>query len=118
MKVNSKGKFEMEYSFLKPVSQNFEVLIQCGDVINPQLPRKRAQICISCVNDDRKINGDKSKKNFEMRHSFIKLFPRSFEILVPCCDLIISKFGQKYSSFFDPNSAIIMSALGLKFQNL
>ena len=39
MKVNSKGRFEVKYSFLKPMSQTFEVLTQCCDVTNPKLAR-------------------------------------------------------------------------------
>ena len=40
MKVNNKDKFEVKYSFLKPLSQNFEVLILRGDIINPKVGRK------------------------------------------------------------------------------
>ena len=39
MKVNSKGKFEMKYSFLKPVSQNLNFESR-GDVINPKMGQK------------------------------------------------------------------------------
>ena len=150
MKANSKGKIEVKYSFLKPLSQNFEVLTLCVDVINPKMyqkgPRlyfiykwwykdgnqkkkilweesfiyetllsklwsfdstwwrrqatltcKRAQACISCTNGDTKMK-IKSKRNFEMRYLFMKLFSQNPKILVTCCDVIIPKFGQK-----DPN---------------
>ena len=40
MKDNCKGKFEVKYSFLKPLSQNFEVLTPHGDVINPKMGQK------------------------------------------------------------------------------
>ena len=36
----SKGQLEVKYSFLKPLSQNFEVLTRRGDVINPKLVQK------------------------------------------------------------------------------
>ena len=36
-KIKSKMYFEMNYSFMKLFSQNFEVLTQHGDVINPKL---------------------------------------------------------------------------------
>ena len=39
MKVNSIGKFEVKYSFLKP-SQNFEVLTSRGDAINQKMGQK------------------------------------------------------------------------------
>ena len=99
MKVNSKGKFEVRYSFLKPLSQNLEVLTQRGDVINPKLARKRAQTCISRTNGDRKKK-IKSKRNFEMRYSFMKLFSGNLEIPTPCCGIIFSKLGQKDSNLY------------------
>ena len=37
MKIKSKRYFEVNYSFVKPFSQNIEVLTYCGDVINPIL---------------------------------------------------------------------------------
>ena len=40
MKANSKGKFEVKYLFLKPLSQNFETLTTRGDVINPKMGLK------------------------------------------------------------------------------
>ena len=99
MKVNSKGKFDVRYSFLKSLSQNLEVLTQRGDVINPKLARKRAQTCISRANGDRKKK-IKSKRNFEMRYSFMKLFSGNLEISTPCCGVIISKLGQKDSNLY------------------
>ena len=40
MKVNNKGKCEVKYSFLKLLSQNFEVLTLRGDVSNPKIGQK------------------------------------------------------------------------------
>ena len=40
MKDNGKKKFEMKYSFLKPLSENVEVLTPRGDVINPEMGQK------------------------------------------------------------------------------
>ena len=40
MNDNGKGKSEMKYSFLKPLSQIFEVLTPRGDVINPKMGQK------------------------------------------------------------------------------
>ena len=74
----------MNYSFMKTFSQNFEILTQRGDIINP----KRAQTRILCTNGVRKMK-IKSKRNFEVRYSFMKLFSQNMEILVLCCDVII-----------------------------
>ena len=52
MKIKSKRYREVNYSFMKPFSQNFAVLSQRGDVINPKMARKRAQTRISCTNGD------------------------------------------------------------------
>ena len=52
MKVNSTGKFEVNYSLLKPLSQNFEVLAPHGIT---QKWVKKVQIGISCVYADRKM---------------------------------------------------------------
>ena len=41
MKVKSKEYFEVNYSFAKPFSQNFEVLIPRSDDINPNLGQKK-----------------------------------------------------------------------------
>ena len=84
---------------MKPFLQNVEVLAQCGDVINPKLAQKRAQTCILCTNGDRKMK-IKSKRNFEGRYSFKKLFSKYLEILAPCCDVVISKLGQKNSNLY------------------
>ena len=73
MKVNSKEKLGGKYLFSKPLSQNFEVLSPRGDVINPKFARKKAQTLISCTNGERKMK-IKSKRNFEVRYSFVKLF--------------------------------------------
>ena len=96
MKVKSKEYFEVNYSFAKPFSQNFEVLIPRSDDINPNLGQKRAQTCTSCTNGDRKMKS-KSKRNFEVKYSFMKIFPRNLEIEAPCCEAIISKLAQKDS---------------------
>ena len=37
MKVNNKEKFEVQYFFLKPLSQNFKVLTHRGDFINSKM---------------------------------------------------------------------------------
>ena len=52
---------------------------------------------ISCKNGDRKIKME-NKRNFEVRYSFMKLFSGNLKIIVLCCDVIISKSGQKDSS--------------------
>ena len=98
MKVKSKRHFEVNYSFMKPFSQNFEVLTQLGDVINPKLARKRTQSRISSANGDRKMK-IKSKRNFELSYSFMKLFSGNLEIRAPFCD-IISKVDQKDSNLY------------------
>ena len=97
MKIKSKRYFEVNYSFMDLLFQNFEVLTQRGDVINPKLARKRVQTRISCTNDVRKMK-IKSKRNFEVQYSLMKLFSRNLEILVPCRDGIISRLGQKDSN--------------------
>ena len=56
MRIKSKSYFQVNYSFMKPFSQNFDVLTQRCDVINPELARKRVQTGISCTNGDRIIN--------------------------------------------------------------
>ena len=73
---------------MKPLPQNFDVLTQCGDVIDPKLTRKMAQ------------TKNQSKKNFDVRYSFMKLFSRNLEILAPCCDLIVSELRQKNSNLY------------------
>ena len=92
MKIKSKRYFEVNYSFMKPFSQNSEVLTQRGDVINPKFARERAQTCISGTNGDAKMK-TKITKNFDLKYSFMKLFSQNLEILAPCCDVIISKLG-------------------------
>ena len=76
----------------------FEVLSQRGDVINRKLAWKRTKTCISCTNGDRKMEL-KSKRNFEVRYTFMELFSQNLEFLAPCCHVIISKLGQKHSNF-------------------
>ena len=105
-KVKENWYFEVKYSFMKPLSQNFEVLTQSNlvNVINPKLARKRTQTRISCTNVDRKIK-IKNKRNSEVQYSFMKLIFRNFEILAPCCDVIILKLGQ-IGSLFTQNMQI------------
>ena len=97
MRLKSKRYFQVNYSSMKPFSKKIEVLTQRRDVINPKSARKRVQTGISCTNSDRKIK-IKTKRNFEMRYSFMKLFSGNLKILAPCCEVIISKSGQKDSS--------------------
>ena len=99
MRLKSKRYFQVNYSSMKPFSKKIEVLTQRRDVINPKSARKRVQTGISCTNSDRKIK-IKTKRNFEMRYSFMKLFSGNFKILAPCCEVIISKSGQKDSSLY------------------
>ena len=40
MKFNIKGEFEVTYSPLKPLSQNFKVFTPRGDVINRKMSQK------------------------------------------------------------------------------
>ena len=49
LKSKVKSYFEVNYSFMKPFSQNFEVLTQLDDIINPTLAHKRAPTHISCT---------------------------------------------------------------------
>ena len=49
MKIKSKRYFEANYSFMKPLSQNFEVVSQYGDVINPKLARKWPKLISNVV---------------------------------------------------------------------
>ena len=58
---------------MKPFSQNFGDLTQRGDFINPKLARRRAQTRILRTNGDREMK-IKSKRNFEVRYLFIKLY--------------------------------------------
>ena len=96
-KSKVKRHFEVNYLFIKTFTQNFEHLTQRGDVINPKLARKRTQTCISATNDVRKMK-IKSKGNFEVRYSFMKLFSWNSLTLSPCRDVTILKFGQKDSN--------------------
>ena len=98
MKIKRRRYFKVNYAFMKTFSQNFEVLTQRGEVINPKLARKRAQTRMSCTNGDRKMK-IKNKRNFKVRYSFMKLFSRNLESLFPCCDVIISGLGQIGSLF-------------------
>ena len=75
------------------------VLTPNGDVINRKLTRQRAQTRISCTNGHRKIKSN-SKRNYEVRYSFMKLFSQNLEILAPCRDVIIAKLSQKESNLY------------------
>ena len=77
MKANSKKETrDKAFTF-----QNFKVLTSRGDVINPKQLVKKVKIRISCTNIDRKMK-IKSKKNFDVRYSFMKLCFQNLEILV------------------------------------
>ena len=84
---------------MEPFSQKFEVLTQPVDVINPNMARKWTQTCIPCTNGDRKMKV-KSKNNFVVRYSLMELFFQNLEILVPCCDAIVSILCQKDSNSY------------------
>ena len=83
MKVNSRGKFEVKYSFSKPLSQNCEVLTPRGDVINPKMGQK-VQICISYATVDKLM---KSKRYCETVRRIIHLQTLSLKILEVLCQL-------------------------------
>ena len=70
-----------------------------GDAINSRSARKSAQTCISCTNGHRKIKIN-SKRDFEVRYSFMKLFSQNREIPTPCCDIIIAELSQKDSNLY------------------
>ena len=97
MKIKNNRYFKAKYSFMKLFSWNFKVLTQRGAVMNPKLARKRNQTRISCTNGDRGMK-IKSKMYFEVGYSFMKLFSWNREILAPCCDVFISKLGEKDSN--------------------
>ena len=75
MKANSKGKFEVKYLFLKPLSQNFETLTTRGDVINPKMGLKGPNWNFM-YQFDRKMK-IKSKRNFNVNYSFMKPFSQN-----------------------------------------
>ena len=93
MKANSKRKFEVKNSFLKPLSQNLEVLAPRGDVLAQKWVNK-VQIGISCTNVDRKMK-IKSKRYFEVNYSFKKQSSQNFEVLTQCGNVINSKLARK-----------------------
>ena len=70
---------ELFVNYSKPFSKNFEVLTQYGDVINPKLAQKRDQTLVLGTNGDRNFK-IQSKRNFEVRYSFMKTFSRNLEI--------------------------------------
>ena len=75
MKANSKGKFEVKYSFLKPLSQNFEILTPCGDFIYPKMGLKGPNWNFM-YQFDRKMK-IKSKRYFNVNYTFMKLFSQN-----------------------------------------
>ena len=92
MKVNSKQKFEVKYSFLKPLSQNFEVFLWQRH--QPKNGVKKVQIGISCTNVDRKTK-IKSRRYFEVNYSSMKLSSQNFEVLTQHGDIINPKLALK-----------------------
>ena len=69
----------MNNSFLKPLSQNFEVLTPRGDIINPKMDQNDPNI-VSCINVGRKMK-IKKKSYFELKYSFMAPFSQNFEVL-------------------------------------
>ena len=57
---------------------------------------KRNQTGISCTNGDREMT-IKSKRSFQVKYSFMKLFSQNLDIQATCFDVIISKLGQRDS---------------------
>ena len=84
MKANSKGKFEVKYLFLKPLSQNFEILTTYGDVINPEMGLKGPNWNFM-YQFDRKMK-IKSKRNF---NGSLKIF--NSKVLTQSGDIINPK---------------------------
>ena len=68
MKIESKRYFQVSYSFIRPFSKYFQVLAQCGVLVNPRLAKKEPKLVVP----DRKMKM-KCKINFEVRHLLIKL---------------------------------------------
>ena len=97
MKIKSKKYFAVNYSFMKPFSQNLSFWLSMMTLSTQNWLEKRVQTRISCTNGDRKMK-IKRKRNFEVRRLSMKLFSRNLEILAPCCDVISLKLGQKHSS--------------------
>ena len=93
MKFNSKGESEVKYLFLKPLSQNFEVITPLVGAINPKMGQK-VPIGISITNVYRKSK-IKGKRYFEVNHSFVKASSQNFEILTQYGDVINPKLAQK-----------------------
>ena len=75
MKANSKGKFEVKYSFLKPLSQNFEILTPRGDFIYPKMGLKGPNWNFM-YQFDRKMK-IKSKRYFNVNYTFMKPFSQN-----------------------------------------
>ena len=58
------------------------------------MAQKRTQTRISCTNGNGKMK-IKSKRNFQVSYSFMKILSGNLKILAPCCDVIISKSVKK-----------------------
>ena len=69
----------MNNSFSKSLSQNFEVLTPCSDVINSKIDQNGPNI-VSCINVGRKMK-IKKKGYFEVKYSFIAPSSQNFEVL-------------------------------------
>ena len=57
MKFNSKGEFEMKYSFLKPRSRNFELITPLVGVINPKMGQLVFQLPMFIESQKSKVKG-------------------------------------------------------------
>ena len=79
MKVNSKGKLEVRFSFFKALSQDFEVLTPPNPLVRSSIQKwiKKVQIGISCTNVDRKMKIE-IKRYFQLKYSLRKRFSQYF----------------------------------------
>ena len=68
----------MKYSFLKPLSQNFEVSTPHGDVINPKMDQNGPNF-VSYINVDRKMK-IKKKRKLEVKYLFMTPFSKNSEV--------------------------------------
>ena len=73
------------------------------------------QICLLCTSGDREMK-IKSKRDFEVEYSFIKLFARNLEIIGSSSQnwVKLDQLCTRYANFglFDPILAIITSEIG------
>ena len=86
-------EFKVWSLFVRSLSQNIASFDSSGDVIHSKLGQKNPNLC---TNGDRKMT-IKSKRRFQVKCLFMKLFSRNLEIQVPYCDFVISKLGQRDS---------------------